>query len=298
MFSDLRDIHAFRRGSREMATALPRVLPDLPCGTYDRIPVPGEAGVTELMVYRPSGVPGPWPVYLNLHGGGFVIGDWEADDPYCRFLADTAGCAVVNMDYVLAPEHPFPATIEQTYALLAWLSRHGGDLGLDGGRLAVGGHSAGGNISAAVGLLAAERAEFALRGQILDYAPLDVATSPRAKPNPDPAPDPLWAEFGVRAAESFNAWYLSDPADARNPLASPLLAPELAGLPPALVLTAGYDVLCAEGETYARRLAEAGVPTEHVSYEKCPHAFTHFWPGEAAVDAWNRMARFLARVLA
>jgi acetyl esterase len=96
----------------------------------------------------------------------------------------------------------------------------------------------------------------------------------------------------------FNTWYLSDPADARNPLASPALASNLAGLPPALVITAEYDVLCAEGDAYGRRLADAGVPTEHVSYEKCPHAFTHFWPGEAAVDAWHRMAGFLSRVLA
>jgi acetyl esterase len=298
MFADLRDVEAFRRGSREMARMVPRVLPDLPRETYERVPVPAEAGVTELMLYRPSGVSGPPPVYVNLHGGGFVVGDWESDDPYCRFLAETAGCAVVNLDYVLAPEHPFPAAIEQTHTVLSWLSGHGGELGLDGGRLAVGGHSAGGNISAAVSLLATERQAFTLRGQIIDYAPLDLATDPRTKPNPDPAPDPVWTEFAMRAAERFNAWYLGDLTHASNQLASPVLAPNPTGLPPALVITAEYDVLCAEGNAYARLLTEAGVPVEHISYEKSPHSFTHIWPGEAAVDAWNRMAQFLERVLA
>lgn len=299
MFAELADIHAFRRGARQQAANLPRVLPDLPLGTYERIPVPPEAGVAELMVYRPDQAatePVPAPVYVNLHGGGFVIGDWESDDPYCRLLSDTAGCAVVNVDYVLAPEDPFPAAIEQVYTLLNWLHRHAHDFGLDGDRLAVGGHSAGGNLAAAVSLLTVERGEFRLRGQILDYPPLDLVTDPRDKSNPDP--DPFMAEFAVRAAEQFNAWYLGDLARAKDPLASPLLAPDLAGLPPALVITAAFDVLRAEGATYAERLAEAGVATEYVSYDQCPHAFTHFGPPAQAEDAWGRMARFLERVLA
>ncbi|WP_051809518.1 alpha/beta hydrolase [Actinoplanes subtropicus] len=298
MFAGLADIHAFRQGAREFGATAPRALAHLPTGTYDTIPVPAEAGVPELMLYRPAGVPGPWPVYVNLHGGGFVLGDWEPDDPYCRFIADTAGCAVVNLDYVTAPEHPFPAAIDQTYTLLTWLHRHGSDLGLDGDRLAVGGHSAGGNISAAVSLRGAGRADFPLRGQIIDYAPLDLMISPRAKPDPDPAPDPVWREFVLRSAERFNTWYLSDPEQARDPLASPILAPDLSGLPPALVITAGLDVLGAEGDAYATRLEQAGVPTEHVSYDGCTHAFTHIGPEDAALDAWQRMAAFLRRVLA
>ncbi|KUN53982.1 hypothetical protein AQJ46_50080 [Streptomyces canus] len=298
MIPDISDIHVFRQGAREQSALFPRALPGLPRDTYERVPVPTEAAVEELMLYRPKNVAGPLPVYLNLHGGGFVVGDWQADDPYCRLLADTAGCAVINLDYVLAPEHPFPAAVEQTHALLAWLHRHGSELGLDGDRLVVGGHSAGGNISAAVSLLAVDRAQFPLRGQIIDYAPLDLATSPSAKPNPDPSPDPAFAEFLTRVAEQFNAWYLATAADAHNPLASPLLAPDLTGLPPALVITAGHDALCAEGDAYARRLREADVETEHISYAGCPHAFTHVGSEDAATDAWDRMARFLARVLA
>jgi acetyl esterase len=205
---------------------------------------------------------------------------------------------VVNLDYVTAPEHPFPAAVEQTYTLLSWLHRHGSELGLDGARLAVGGHSAGGNISAAVSLRWAPRMDFPLRGHIIDYAPLDLMTSPRDKPDPDPAPDPVLREFGLRSAERFNGWYLSDPEQARDPLASPILAPDVSGLPPALVITAGVDVLCAEGDAYAARLAQAGVPTEHVSYDTCTHAFTHIGPEDAALDAWQRMAAFLRRVLA
>ena len=104
------------------ARRLPRALPHLPLGTYERVRVPGDVPVGELMVYRPAGgddVPG---VFVNLHGGGFVLGDWQDDDPYCRYLADAAGCVVVNVDYLLAPEHQFPAAVHQTAALLAWLT--------------------------------------------------------------------------------------------------------------------------------------------------------------------------------
>ena len=297
MIPDLNDIHAYRQWDREQVATWPRALADLPSMTFERVPVPAEAGVRELMLYRPDGVGGPLPVYVNLHGGGFVLGGWAVDDPYCRLLADTAGCAVVNLDYALAPEQPFPAAIEQTYALVAWLHEHGNELGLDGARIAVGGHSAGGNIAAAVSLLAADQGRPLLRGQIIDYAPLDLATDPAAKSNPDPAADPAMTMFAVRLARQYNAWYLADPAEARSPLASPLLAPSLVGLPPALVITAEYDTLRAEGDAYARRLCDAGVLTEHVTYPDCQHGFTHVGPAGAALDAWNRMARFLERVL-
>jgi len=295
---DFTDIEAYRRFTRDETALLPRVLPDLPSGTYERIPLPTGAPLAELMLYRPAGVVGLPPVFVNLHGGGFAAGEWETDDPYCRLLADGAGCAVINLDYLLAPEHKFPEAIQQTYALLAWLQRHGSELGLDGDRLAVGGHSAGGGISAAVSLLATERAEVRLRGQILDYAPLDLATSPNDKPNPDVVSDPDMVEWATRIAVQYNEWYLSDPTVATSPLASPVLAPDLAGLPPALVITAEYDVLRAEADTYAARLAAAGVETEHVSYPGCGHGFTHFGPEEPAVDAWRRMTEFLVRVLA
>jgi len=292
------DIETFRADARHQAASWPRALPHLPKGTHERIPLPAHAPVSELMLYRPSGGVGVPGVFVNLHGGGFVIGDWESDDPFCRLLADSAGCAVVNLDYVLAPEHKFPAAVEQTYALLVWLAEHGSAVGVDGSRLAVGGHSAGGNLSAAACLLAKERGGPALRGQIIDYAPLDLATRPSEKDTGVVELPPEIADVDTETGARFNAWYLAAPEDAASPLASPALAEDLAGLPPALVITAEKDLLRGEGDRYAERLAAAGVETEHVVFEGCFHAFTHFGPEDPAAAAWHRMAAFLARVLA
>jgi len=292
------DIETFRRNAREQAASWPRVLAHLPSGTNERITLPVGAPAAELMLYRPTGLATTPGVFVNLHGGGFVMGDWESDDPFCRFLADTAGCAVVNLDYVLAPEHKFPAAVEQTYALLVWLAEHGAVLGVDGSRLAVGGHSAGGNLSAAACLLAKERGGPALRGQIIDYAPLDLATLPSEKDTGPLELPPEITDLDTEMGALYNAWYLAVPEDAGSPLASPVLAEDLAGLPPALVITAGKDLLRGEGDRYAERLAAAGVETEHAVFEGSFHAFTHFGPEHQAAAAWQRMATFLARVLA
>lgn len=292
------DIEAFRAGAVQQAESWPRVLSHLPKGTHERITLPAGAPEAELMLYRPAasvGVPG---VFVNLHGGGFVMGDWESDDPFCRLLADAAGCAVVNLDYLLAPEHKFPAAIEQTHALLGWLAEHGADIGVDGSRLAVGGHSAGGNLSAAACLLARDRGGPLLRGQIIDYAPLDLATPPGEKGTGQVELPPEIADVDTEVGALYNAWYLATPDDAGSPLASPVLAEDLTGLPPALVITAEKDVLRGEGDRYAERLAAAGVEVEHVVYEDSFHAFTHFGPEDQAAAAWHRMAAFLARVLA
>ncbi len=250
------------------------------------------------MVYRPPQAAAAPGVFVNLHGGGFVMGDWQSDDPFCRLLADAAGCAVVNLDYVLAPEHPFPGAVEQTYALLAWLAEHGAAIGVDPARVAVGGHSAGGNIAAAACLLAARRGGPRLCGQVIDYAPLDLATPPHEKSVGAVELPPGLAETDNEVGARYNAWYLPTPEDARDPLASPVLAADVSGLPPALVITAGKDVLRGEGEQYARRLADAGVETEHVEFPDAFHAFTHFGGDEPAGEAWRLMAAFLARVLA
>lgn len=292
------DIEEYRRTSRAATATLPRVHPELPTQTFERVALPAGAPLEELMLYRPAGSTGLLPVLVNLHGGGFVAGEWETDDPYCRLLCDEVGCAVINLDYPLAPEHRFPEAIEQTYALLTWLATNGDQLGVDGQRMAVGGHSAGGNISAAVCLLAKDRGKPVLRAQIIDYAPLDLVTHPGAKPNPDTVSEPEMVEWATQIAAQYNDWYLGGPdGDAANPLASPVLAPDLTDLPPALVITAEYDVLRAEGDLYAERLAAAEVDTEHVSYPACGHGFTHFGPHDAAADAWLRMAEFLRRTL-
>lgn len=289
----LDEVRAFRAESARLAAALPRAMAELPQGTYERLDVVG-APVDGLTLYRPTGATSAPPVFVNLHGGGFVLGGAEDDDPYCRHLADTAGCAVVNVDYVLAPEHPFPAAVHQTYDLLVWLAAHGPVLGLDTGRLAVGGHSAGGNLAVAAALLAARHGTPPLRGLVVDYAPLDLVPSPASKLTSDADPGAVeLAEVGAR----FDAWYLPDPADAADELASPLRAADLSGLPATLVVTAELDLLHAEGVRFAGRLTETGVPTEHHEALGCGHGFTHAGPEHHAREAWARMAGFLRRAL-
>jgi acetyl esterase len=269
-------------------------MPHLPLGTYERVTTQ-DAPVAELLVYRPVGGARRPGVFVNLHGGGFVLGDWDADDPYCRYLADAAGCVVVNLDYVVAPEHPFPAAVHQTADLLAWLADGASTIGGDGSRIAVGGHSAGGNLAAAACLLGARRGGPRLRGLLVDYAPLDLATPPGAKLPESADPGALeLASVGAR----FNAWYLPAPADGTDELASPVLAVDLSVLPPTLVITAERDLLRAEGDLFAARVRAAGVEVEHVAVPDSGHAFTHVGPEEHAAAAWRRMAGFLGRVLA
>ena len=290
-------ILAFRAGAREHAHRLPRALPHLPLGTGDRVRLPADAPVGELVVYRPAGGPETPGVFVNLHGGGFVLGDAQSDDPYCRYLSDVAGCVVVNLDYLLAPEHPFPAAVHQTADLLAWLAGNASTIGADGSRIAVGGHSAGGNLSAAACLLTARRAAPRLRGLIVDYAPLDLVTPPSDKlvaGDPRRAGAAELARIGAR----FNAWYLPTPADGGDELASPLLAADVSGLPPTLVITAELDLLRAEGDRFAEHLRTAGVEVDHVVVPDSDHAFTHVGPEEHAAAAWLRMAEFLRTVLA
>ena len=288
---------AFRSEAQRITQTMPRVMPDLPSDTYELVDAGPDAPVRDLMLYRPAGgstLPG---LFVNLHGGGFVLGDWRGDDPYCRFLADTAGCAVLNVDYLLAPEHPFPAAVHQVDDLLAWLHAHGDDLAVDTSRLAVGGHSAGGNLAAASALLARRRGWPVLRGVVVDYAPLDLSVRADAKLTGALRDDPGAVELAAAGAQ-FDTWYLPDPLDGADELASPTLARDLDGLPPTLVITAENDLLRDEGDRYAARLQGAGVPTQHVVFPGCGHGFTHTGPPEQAVAAWHRMASFLRAVLA
>lgn len=288
------DIATFRAEARRHAARVPRALAHLARGTYARVVLPAGAPVRELMVYRPAGGVRRPGVLVNLHGGGFVLGDWEQDDPYCRLLADATGCTVVNVDYVLAPEHPFPAAVHQVADLLAWLPGHGDAVGADVPRLAVAGHSAGGNLAAAACLLLARTGRPAPCGLVVDYAPLDLSAPPGAKL---PADAPPGAVQLARIGARFNAWYLPTPEHGADDLASPLLAADLAVLPPTLVLTAEHDLLRDEGDRFADRLRSAGVATEHVVHPGSGHAFTHEGPEEQAAAAWDRMAAFVRRVL-
>lgn len=211
----------------------------------------GEIGVRR---YRPAGRTGPLPTHLFLHGGSFWLSSAAAYDPICSTYAGDADCQVFSVDYRLAPEHPFPTAAEDGYAALLWLAAHADELGVDLDRLSVGGISAGGGLAATLTLMVRDRGGPRICFLAVDIPALDATMS-----------QPSIEEFaeGYRLTrkslvEAY-AFYLPDPALARHPYASPLLAEDLSGLPPAFVLTCECDPLRDEGEAYARRLREAGV---------------------------------------
>lgn len=261
---------------------------DIPKHT-ESLQVATGAGPVTCTVYRPpASTPTPAPVYVNFHGGGFVVARPEQDDHICRYIAARAGCVVINVDYAVAPQRPFPAPVTQAYEVCAWVADNGPAGGWDGTRLAVGGHSAGANLTAAVCRTARDRGAFAPRLQIIDSAILDQAADPSTKLSP--IAKPLLNPHLIRI---FTAAYVPAQADRTHPLVSPALADDLAGLPPALVITAEHDRLRDEGDAYAKALEAAGVPVTHRVFEGVDHYFTHTGPVPAAKEAIELMASTL-----
>src|SRR3984957_16912076 len=228
--------------------------------------IAGPGGELPLRLYRPASGR-PLPALLYFFGGGWVLGTIDTADGVARTLANSAGALVVVPGYRLAPEHPFPAAIDDCYAALRWVAEHAAEIGADPARLAVGGDSAGGNLAAAATLLA-RAGGLELAGQLLVYPNTDQL----ADDEPAPGADAPFL-FNRHSAAWCPRHYLSDPADAAAPLASPLRAESLAGLPPALIITAEYDPLRDQGEAYARRLADEGVPVELSRYPGMAHGF-------------------------
>jgi acetyl esterase len=265
--------------------AVPEPVPDV----FDRV-LRSRDGDVPVRVYMPE-APRPLPVLVYFFGGGWVLGSLAAVDPVCRRLANATPCAVVSVAYRRAPEHPFPAGLEDCYAATRWVAERGSELGLDPDRVAVGGTSAGGNLAAAVALLAREREGPKLVLQLLVYPPLDHRADTLSKQE---ALDPLL--LGARDVAWCWSHYLADAADGDNPLASPLRAEDLRGLPAALVITAELDPLRDQGEAYAARLAEAGVATELVCFDGAVHGFfSKADRFEAAADAQALAASALRR---
>ena len=261
-------------------------LPEIAMRAIEQQVVPTSYGPANVTFYWPTAVSSdPLPVYVNFHGGGFMLGYPQQDDLLCRYLAYHAPCVVVNVDYVLAPEHPFPAAILQSYEVVKWVSDQAATLGYDARRLAIGGHSAGGSIAAAVALLVKERQEFPLALQILDYPSLNIAERTRHKHVLSRRKQVL----SVELTAFFKHVYAPCPAEWTNPLASPLLADDLTGLAPALIITAEYDLLRDDGNAYAEKLRQFGVPVTHREFQGVDHAFTHNGPKEPAEQAWNLM---------
>lgn len=228
-------------------------------------------GEIPVRVYEPEGE-GPFGVLVFYHGGGWVIGDLDTHDRECRVLCNGAGCIVVAVDYRLAPEHPFPAAVEDAFEALRWVGRHAAELGGDASRIAVAGDSAGGNLSAVVALLARDAGGPALRFQLLVYPAVDARESASYRSLEQNADGPFLLRDTM---DYFMSHYLKDcPATVRSDVRlSPLAATSHRGLPPALVVTAEYDVLRDEGEAYARALEGAGVPVTLHRYDGMPHLF-------------------------
>lgn len=233
--------------------------------------VPTSVAPARATVYLPAAEVTAPPVHVNFHGGGYVMALTELDDPLCRFLAAEAGVAVVNVDYVVAPQHPFPAPPRQAYEVVRWVAEHAAEQGWDGSRPTVGGQSAGGGLAAAVARQAWEEGGPSIALQVLHYPPLDLVTSAAdkraaiAKPMLRP-----WM------AEVFDTAYVPEPKRRADPLVSPAHpsdTADLTGIAPAVVITAEYDLLRAEGERYASRLEAVGALVERHEVSGVDHGY-------------------------
>ena len=243
-----------------------------------------QAGTIRVLGYRMEH-PGVLPLVINLHGSGFVMCHAEMDDPYMPQLADLADARILSVDYSLAPEYPFPQALLECQGILRYVQEHSAELGIDPLRIAVIGHSAGGNLAAALCISEMRTPlPYPLCCIVLDYPPLDIYTVQKVE-------RPVNEEIISRI---YNESYVPEREDRKNPLVSPVFADarELSGFPPTLVVTAGYDSLCPEAMSFTHRLAEQGVEVTVRCFLHASHGFTHSSAADAEA-AWQLMGRFL-----
>ena len=237
-------------------------------GSVQDLDIPGPAGAVPCRLYKPLTIATMLPTLVYFHGGGWVIGDRDTHDVLCRQLCAAAGVAVLSVDYRMGPEHRFPAAPEDCLAATRWVQQHGAAQGLDAARVAIGGDSAGGNLAAVVALMLRDMAAPAPALQLLIYPATDMrAVAPSHTHN---------GQGYLLTSDSiayYRQHYITDAASWSDWRASPLLAPSLAGLPPALVLTAGFDPLRDEGRQYADALSAAGNQAQYVCFERQVHGF-------------------------
>ena len=232
--------------------------------------VPGPGGPIGVRVYRPEKNQ-TLPALIFFHGGGFVICNLDTHDRQCRALANASGCAVISVDYRLAPEHKYPAAVDDAYAATKYIAQHAAEFGVDPNRIAVGGDSAGGNLATVVSLLSRDRGGPRLKFQLLIYPLVDFYDqSPSMQQY---SKDHFLTREGINW---FTESYLPSREAGLEPSASPMSASDLRGLPPAMILTAECDPLRDQGEAYARKLQGAGVPVELKRYEGMFHPFFQF----------------------
>jgi acetyl esterase len=237
-------------------------------GRVQELRIPGPAGEIAARVYA-NDAGGARACLVYLHGGGFVIGDLETHEALCRALAEGSDAVVIAVDYRRAPEEKFPAAVEDAHAATVWIVENAGRLGVDARRIAVGGDSAGGTLATVVAMRCRDAGGPALAAQVLIYPITDMSSFETHS----------YLEFAAdyqltrTAMQWFAGHYLANAEDGHNPEASPLLAKDLSGLPPALVISAEFDPLRDEGEAYAERLREAGVAVTAVRYPGMIHGF-------------------------
>jgi acetyl esterase len=243
---------------------------DVAVGKIENFLIPGPGGQIRARAYSPIAASGPQPTLIYFHGGGFVAGGLETHDGLCRQLVSDGGFKVIAVDYRLAPEHVFPAAVEDAWAASLWIEQNSAQLGVDGGRLAVGGDSAGGMLAAIVTQMAREKGGLKPTYQLLLF-PNTQMGGETASLN----------QFAVgyflerRTIEYFAGLYLPPGTDKNAPHVSPLRAKDVAGLPPAYVMLAGYDPLHDEGLAYAEKLRAAGVKVTIADYPDMVHCFVY-----------------------
>jgi acetyl esterase len=250
--------------------------------------LPGPGGSLRARIITPAGVdPGPLAALVYFHGGGWVLGNLDSHEGICRALANAAGVIVVSIDYRLAPEHRFPAAAEDACFATTWVAEHAEEIGADPGKIAVAGDSAGGNLAAVGCLMSRDRGKPMPKFQVLLYPITDY--------NVQNSSYSEYAEgFFLSRAEMEWYWdqYVEQPRMRSNPYVSPCRADDLGGLPPALVITAEYDVLRDEGEQYARLLQNAKVPVTLSRYDGLIHGFVRRYPffdrGRQAIEEISR----------
>lgn len=273
-----------RQGMRQMLAAMPP--PPQVASVTDR-QIDSASGPLALRVYHPA-PQDTRPAIVFFHGGGFVLGDLDTHDGLARSLTLASGAVVVSVAYPLAPEHKFPAGIDAAYEATVWVAEHAGELGANGSRLAVAGDSAGGNLAAAVSMMARDAGNLRIAHQLLIYPDLDFRRT-------SVSIQAYAGQYGNISREMqhwFMNHYLSSEAQKLDPRVSPLLAPDLSGLPPAHIVTAEFDALRDEGEAYGERLREAGVPVTVNRYDGMIHEFMR-WPFDDTQRALEDAAQAL-----
>ncbi|MFT4946583.1 MAG: acetyl esterase [Natronomonas sp.] len=270
--------------SRVMTPIQNRTLPDV--GTTRDLTLPGPDGELDARLYLPDGE-GPFPTVVFFHGGGYVRGSIATHERLCRRLVEESGCAFLSVGYRLAPEHPFPAAVEDAFAAVEWAAENPDAVEGDG-RVAVAGDSAGGNLAAVAALMAAERGGPDIDYQLLIYPSVGI------DPSQPSVQDHAGLVLSVADMEWFRDCYFGNEIHQRNPYADPMQARDLSAVPPATIITAGFDPLRDGARAYAERLISEGVATRYENYEDMVHGFMTFRDVDRTEEAIEDVAGDLA----